>query len=122
MKRLLLALVLLCMAFPATAQVNQLTILTPLSPAHRLPFDTTSIRITSSFSDATRAVRVVCTVSCHIQMGVSGANPIAFTGGTTSSIFLAPNVAEYIAVDPNGKAAVIGVNASGILFIQEFGR
>lgn len=118
MKRLFLAAFLVAFSFAASAQ----TILTPLTPGHRLPFDTTSRVITSKFTPETEFVRLVCSVSCLVQIGISGTTPVATLGGTTSSIFIPPLIPEYIKVPRNGAVAVIGLTTSGTLYVQEFGR
>lgn len=123
MKKIILPLFLLALAFPAQAQVNQTTILTPLTPAHILSYTSTSKAITSNFTSSTRAVRAICTTACFLQFGVSGTTPVAVAnGGVTASTHLAANVPEYFSVEPNGKVAVIQLSSGGVLYLQEMGR
>ena len=123
MKRILLAAFLwAAFSFSALAQTSQVAVLQPLTPAHRLSIDGTSRVITSSLMAYTEIVRLVCSVSCYVQFGVSGTTPVAFAGGTTSSIFLPANVPEYFKAPANGKIAVIRSSGDGTLSVQEFGR
>lgn len=73
---------------------------------------TTSSSQSSAFGAATRIVRLVATVDCHVAFG---SNPTA----TTSSPLLPAGSVEYVAVTPGHKVAVRGATASGTLHVTE---
>jgi len=70
----------------------------------------------AAFGAQTYAVRVVCTVACHIAFGPA---PVA----TANDALLAPNTfGEIIGVVPGSKIAAIQDTASGKLYVTELSR
>jgi hypothetical protein len=118
MKRFLLAAFLAAFSFPAMAQV----IVQPITPAHRLPYAGTSVRITSSFTANTEFASFTCTTACFIQLAISGRTPVAVSTGVTSSIYLPADTPTFLRVPPNGKVAAIQLSSAGVLIVQEMSR
>ena len=104
MKRFLLALAFLLIAFDASAQT--IGVVKKITDTHRLPYDAASTSITSAFTPQTTWVRLLCTTACFVQTRVSGQTNAQFpavAGGVTSSTPLAANVETYIPVSPDGQ-------------------
>lgn len=80
----------------------------------KVAFSTSSAQ-SAAFGSATSMVRVIATKACHINFG---ADPTAAAAGSTS-IYLAPSVAEHFLVTPAHKVAVIRDAEDGNLFITE---
>ena len=118
MKRFLLAAFLAAFSFPAMAQV----LLQPITPAHRLGYDATSRRITSSFTGNTEMALFTCTTACFVQMAISGRTPVAVATGVTSSVYLPADTPTLLRVPPNGKVAAIRLSSDGTLIVQEVSR
>lgn len=122
-KRLALAALVAAFSFPAMAQqLPGSTILKPISGSYRMPFDSTSRRITGAFTSEAEVVRVVCTTACLVQTGVSGSTPVALATGVSTSTYIPADRPEYIQVPRGGRMAVIRLTSDGVLFAQEFGR
>jgi hypothetical protein len=75
-------------------------------------FTSSGSAATAAVGVATRIVRLVATVDCHVAFG---ADPTA----TTSSMLLPAGSVEYVAITPGHKVAARGASASGTLHVTE---
>ncbi len=114
MKRLLIALALLCS--PAAAQESP--IMRPVSSVVLTSLVTTSPITSTQFNAQIRVARMICTVSCLVAVVSS---PIV--AATSKPVFLAQNVREYFAVTPGQIVLVRSEGASGgVLYLNEMDR
>lgn len=114
--------ILLALLFPgaAYAQFPGMELMRPISGSQVGTITTTnSTTITGAMYYG--VVRMVCTVSCQINLNISGAT----VGATTaSSTLLLPNEAVMMITPVGGKLTVIQSSgaSSGKIYIQEMGR
>lgn len=121
MKRILLSLAFLLVAFDASAQMVQ-PVLQRITPAHRLPYDAVSVAITSAFTGNSEMALFTCTTACFVQIEVSGRTPTAVSTGVTASHYLPADTPALLRIPPNGKVAVIRLSSAGVLIVQEVSR
>ena len=109
MKKLLLALALLCAALPsyaASCRVTEYRSLASDSNGNWIPValepSITSQSVTyttavasSAFNSATRFIRVVCTAKAHFKVSVAGTN------ATANDPYMSADAPEYFGVQPN---------------------
>lgn len=116
MKRLLIAMIAVLVAFPAYANEAW-----RMGKVQTMYFNAASKEITTAFATQTRHVRIVTNQDAYVAFVVSGGAATAYARGTTS-FYMVANVPEYFVVSPGMTIAAIRATTDGTISITEISK
>jgi len=117
MKRFLIAMIAVLVAFPAYANEAW-----RMGAVQTMYFNTVSKEITTAFAKQTRHVRIVTNEDAYISFTpTNGKAAVAIPRGTTS-FYVAANTPEYFVISPGTAVAVIRATTNGTISITEISK